>query len=408
MVSLKKYKLLLLCCFFAATMPAADRVKATWMASVANIDWPRASTIGNSEQQEQDLIHFIDSLAAVGINTIIFQVRPTADALYASTIEPVSHWLTGKQGEWGEAKPWDPLAVAIEQAHLRQISLHAWLNPYRVNIGSIAIEDLDEAHPMRLHPEWFWKYGTQWYFDPAQEVTRTWLCDVVRDIIAHYDVDGIHMDDYFYPYPIKGQSLPDQARFKADPRGFEDIGDWRRDNVNKTIQAVSETIREMSEDIVFGISPFGIYKTNYEQLYADIVLWAKEGWIDYVIPQLYWAIDSTAATDYATLARWWAEALPETCDLYTGHAMYRMGQGRLWDKGDEIVRQNVVNQGIEAIDGECYYSAKFVLQQPNALLTKQNAKIICPCQKKCVTLQAQLWTKEQGQKTKDKNTNNKQ
>lgn len=370
MVRLKKYNLLLLCCLMTISVAAAERVKATWIATVVNIDWPRANTIGNTTRQKQDLINFIDSLSAVGINTIIFQVRPTADALYSSSLEPMSKWLTGRQGDWGEAEPWDPLAVAIEQTHKRQMSLHAWINPYRVNVGNIQIEDLAPSHPLRLHPEWFWQYGTQWYFDPGQETTCQWLCEVVKDIITHYEVDAVHMDDYFYPYPIKGKELPDRATFEAYPRGFDNINDWRRDNVNRTIQAVSQTIRSVRPEVKFGISPFGIYKTNYEQLYADIVLWAEEGWIDYVAPQIYWAIDSTAASDYATLARWWAETIPPTCKVYTGHAMYRMGEGKQWKVGNEIVRQNVCNLNIEGIDGECYYSAKFVLQQPNALLRK--------------------------------------
>lgn len=353
------------------SVTAGERVKATWIATVANIDWPRANTLGKPEQQKQDLINLIDSLSAVGINTLFFQVRPTADAFYLSSLEPVSQWLTGQQGDWGKAEAWDPLTVAIEQAHQRQMSLHAWINPYRVNIGTIQTADLDKNHPMRLHPEWFWQYGTQWYFDPGQEATREWLCNVVKDIVTRYEVDGIHMDDYFYPYPIKGKTLPDAKQFKQQPRGFEDINDWRRDNVNRTIQAVSQTIREIRSHVQFGISPFGIYQTNYEQLFADIVLWAKEGWIDYVTPQLYWPIEATAATDYATLARWWADTIPASCKVYTGHALYRMGQGRQWNIGNEIVRQNVINQQLEGIDGEAYYSAKFVLQQPDALLRKQ-------------------------------------
>ncbi len=367
---LKRFSIVVFGCLLALSVQSKERVRATWIATVAHIDWPHEETIGNSEQQKQDLIAFIDQLGAVGINTIFFQARPTADALYASQIEPVSHWLTGEQGEWGEAVAWDPLAVAIEEAHKRGIALHAWINPYRVNIGKIKIEDLADNHPMRVHPEWFWEYGTQWYFDPSLEETRVWLCNVVRDIVERYEVDGIHMDDYFYPYPIKGEVLPDADRFEAAPRGFEHIEDWRRDNVNLTIREVSRTVRGTRKGVEFGISPFGIYKTNFEQLYADIVLWAQEGWIDYVVPQLYWAIDSTSETDYAALARWWGKSLPEKCQLYTGHAMYRMGQGKHWKNGNEIVRQNVCNQEVVEIDGECYYSAKFVLKQQDALVRR--------------------------------------
>ena len=340
---------------------------------MANIDWPRANTVGNSSQQQTDLVNLIDSLSVMGVNAILFQVRPTADALYHSTLEPVSQWLTGKQGQWGSAEPWDPLALVLSEAHKRHMEVHAWLNPFRVNIPSMTTEDLAEDHIMRRHPEWFWKYGEQYYFDPALQETRDWLCAVVKDIITHYDVDAIHMDDYFYPYPIVGKELPDGDTFRANTRGYGTIEDWRRDNVNLAIQQIAQTIHSVNPSVRFGISPFGIYATNYNSLYADILLWAREGWIDYVIPQLYWSIDSASPrTDYAALATWWAEQLaPYKTVLYTGHAVYRMGTGKAsgpWRQGDELVRQRLFNQTQQVIKGECYYSAKHILNWPNALL----------------------------------------
>ena len=352
------------------------RFCGAWVATVANIDWPRPNTVGNPAQQETDLVNLIDSLSALGINALIFQVRPTADALYQSSLEPISHWLTGEQSTIHNPQStiFDPLAVALREAHKRHMEVHAWLNPFRVNINSMTKDVLCPDHVFYRHPEWFWKYGEQWYFDPGLQETRDWICAVVKDIITHYDVDAIHMDDYFYPYPIAGQTLPDKQTFLTHARGFDNIEDWRRDNVNLTIEQISATIRSTRPQVQFGISPFGINATNYNSLYADILLWAEKGWIDYVIPQLYWPIDSNNPnTDYATLAAWWAKQLePYKTALYTGHAVYRMRTGKAnspWQQGNELIRQRLVNKSLPKISGECYYSAHHVFNYPNVFLT---------------------------------------
>ena len=386
--------IILLVCSLSASPPPClstnNRFCGAWVATVANIDWPRPNTVGNAAQQETDLVNLIDSLSALGINALVFQVRPTADALYQSSLEPVSHWLTGHQtlgdrqqatGDWQQATgdrrqaldTFDPLAVALREAHKRQMEVHAWLNPFRVNSVSMTKDVLCPDHVFYRHPEWFWKYGEQYYFDPGLQETRDWICAVVKDIITHYEVDAIHMDDYFYPYPIAGQTLPDQQTFLTHARGFDNIEDWRRDNVNLTIEQISATIRSTRPQVQFGISPFGINATNYNSLYADILLWAEKGWIDYVIPQLYWSIDpNTPNTDYATLAAWWAKQLePYKTVLYTGHAVYRMKSGKAnnpWQLGDELIRQRLINKSLPKISGECYYSAKHIFNYPNVLL----------------------------------------
>ncbi len=339
--------------------------RGAWIATVANIDWPTPEAVGNDSLQQAELIAILDSLHAIGINAVIFQVRPTADALYKSELEPSSHWLTGKQGR---DLTYDPLEWAVAQCHKRGMELHAWLNPYRVNIANMDTSLLAPNHLLRQHPDWFWRYGTQWYFNPALTQTRDWICMVVDDIVCRYDIDAIHMDDYFYPYPIAGKSLPDGADFRRNPRGFTDIRDWRRDNVNLTVQAISETIRRAKPQVQFGISPFGIYQSdgstlsNYSDLYADVLYWVKQGWIDYVIPQLYWAISSTK-TDYASLARWWAQAV-DGCSLYIGMAPYRLGSKGTWSNGNEIARQMRLNRTIPGISGECFYSTRPLLKNP--------------------------------------------
>ena len=359
--------------------------RGAWIATVANIDWPSAEAIGKTDKQQAEMTALLDSLQAIGINAIIFQVRPTADALYYSELEPVSHWLTGTQGSWGEQEPWDPLAWTIEQAHQRQMEVHVWLNPYRVNLAKTDTSMLAKDHIMRRHPEWFWCYAKQWYFDPGLEVTREWICTIVQDIVERYDVQAIHMDDYFYPYPVGGKPLPDEETFAQHSRGWENIQDWRRDNVNLAIQAISETIHRCRDSVEFGISPFGVWRnaavdttgsatmagiTNYDDLYADIRLWIQKGWIDYVLPQLYWEIGKKVA-DYEVLAHWWANEVRGTnCKLYVGMAPYRLeeanarAKANAWNTGNEIERQMELNRTIPEISGECFYSTRPLLRNP--------------------------------------------
>ena len=356
--------------------------RGAWIATVANIDWPSAEAVGNDSLQQEEMTFLLDSLQAIGINAIIFQVRPTADALYKSAYEPSSHWLTGTQGD---SLTWDPLQWTIEQAHARKMEVHVWLNPYRVNLAKTDTSMISADHIWRKHPEWFWEYNKQWYFDPGLDVTREWICTIVQDIIQRYDIQAIHMDDYFYPYPVGGKAIPDAATFAKYPRGFEDIREWRRNNVNLAIQDISATIRECKDSVQFGISPFGVWRnasvdstgsatqagiTNYDDLYADIRLWIREGWIDYVLPQLYWEIGKKAA-DYEVLAHWWANEVRGTnCKLYIGMAPYRLEGAKKdspWSQGNEIGRQMQLNRTIPEITGECFYSTRPLLRNPRGV-----------------------------------------
>ena len=356
--------------------------RGAWIATVANIDWPSAEAVGNTEKQKNEMIFLLDSLESLGLNAIILQVRPTADALYLSELEPVSHWLTGTQGSWNEQESYDPLDFTIKEAHERGMEVHVWLNPYRVNLAKTDTSSLAPDHIMRRHPEWFWCYAKQWYFNPGLDETREWICTVVQDIVQRYDIQAIHMDDYFYPYPSGKLQLPDTATFRQHPRGFDNIHDWRRNNVNMAIQDISRTIRECKDSVEFGISPFGVWRnahvdstgsatkagiTNYDDLYADIRLWIKEGWIDYVLPQLYWEIGKKVA-DYEILAHWWANEVRDTrCKLYIGMAPYRLENASAksaWGQGNEISRQMRLNRTIPEISGECFYSTKPLLRNP--------------------------------------------
>ena len=279
----------------------------------------------------------LDTLQQDGINAVIFQVRPQADAFYASELEPWSRFLTGTQGEAPEPF-WDPLAYMIEACHARNMELHAWLNPYRVCSTS---QTLAADHIYFKHPEWFVEYGDQILFDPGLPQSRKFIREVVADIVTRYDVDAIHMDDYFYPYPVGAAAFPDDISFATygEKMGFgpDERADWRRQNVNILIKSLHETIRSIKPWVRFGISPFGIYRNrrstpdgsgsdtrglqNYDDLYADVLLWTREGWVDYLIPQLYWEIGHKAAC-FETLIEWWND-VPNGRHLYIGQSVDR-------------------------------------------------------------------------------------
>ena len=275
--------------------------------------------LGKSPEQIRAMLsEQLDQMREAGINAILFQVRAECDALYRSAYEPWSRYLTGTQGQ-APADGWDPLAWMVEQCHQRNMECHAWINPYRAKTKGTTL--LSPRHIALQHRERVFDYDGLLILNPALPENRTYTCMVVEDILRNYDVDGIHMDDYFYPYPVAGQPLLDQIYFDADPRGFRDIRDWRRDNVSLLIRDLHHLIRRVKPWAKFGISPFGIYRNdpsrhntpqgsatgglqNYDDLYADVRLWAERGWIDYLIPQIYWNFGNRAA-DYGVLLHWW-------------------------------------------------------------------------------------------------------
>ncbi len=285
-----------------------------------------------SEQVKAKLIAQLDNLKGAGINAIVFQVRAECDALYKSSYEPWSRFLTGEQGK-APSPFWDPLQFMIEECHRRNMELHAWINPYRAKTKGTAT--LSPLHPYNKYPDLFVNYEGQLYFDPGYPQSRKYICKIVHDIVSRYDVDAIHMDDYFYPYPVNGKDFPDNVSFAAYGRGFDNKADWRRNNVNALIKEIHETVRDCKPWVKFGVSPFGIYRNrkndpkgsdtnglqNYDDLYADVLLWVKNGWIDYNIPQVYWEIGHPAA-DYATLVRWWAQNASER-PLFIGQDVNR-------------------------------------------------------------------------------------
>ena len=269
-----------------------------------------------TRQMQETLTYQLDKLKACGVNAIIFQVRPECDALYESNIEPWSRFLTGRQGE-PPSPYWDPLAWMVEQCHRRGMELHAWINPYRAKTKTT--RELARNHVAIRHPETVFAYDGQLILNPGLPENRDYICKVVADIVERYDIDGLHIDDYFYPYPVAGQTIPDDKEFAAYNNGIRDRGDWRRYNVNVFMKQLYETIHKVKPWVKFGVSPFGIYRNkksaptigsntnglqNYDDLYADVLMWVNNGWVDYCVPQLYWPIGHKAA-DYETLIKWW-------------------------------------------------------------------------------------------------------
>ena len=326
-----------------------------------------------TEKLKQNLIGQLNSLQKAGINAIIFQVRPEADALYASRLEPWSRFLTGVQGKAPEPY-WDPMQFMIDECHKRGMEFHAWINPYRTK--TTLKSELAPNHVYNIHPEWFVTYGDQLYFDPALPESRRHICMVVSDIVSRYDVDAIHMDDYFYPYPIKGKDFPDDASFARFGGGFSNKGDWRRSNVNVLIMKLHETIREIKPWVKFGVSPFGIYRNessdplgsktkglqNYDDLYADVLLWAREGWIDYNIPQIYWHIGHPVA-DYETLVKWWARNT-ENRPLFIGQSVMNTVQNADPKNPsiNQLPRKMALQRAYQTIGGSCQWPASAVVE----------------------------------------------
>ncbi|WP_262280595.1 glycoside hydrolase family 10 protein [Hallella absiana] len=324
------------------------------------------------DEMRSTLTKQLDVLHADGVNAIIFQVRAECDALYASKYEPWSRFLTGVQGK-APNPYWDPLQWMIEQCHKRGMELHAWINPYRAKTKTTTA--LASNHIAITHPERVFTYDGQYILNPALKENRDYICKIVDDIVSRYDVDGIHMDDYFYPYPAPGQIIPDQQLYANNPGGFRTIGDWRRDKVNVFVKQLCETIHQRKPWVKFGVSPFGIYRNkksdpmngsetnglqNYDDLYADVLLWVNNGWVDYCVPQLYWQIGHPAA-DYATLIRWWDKHAANR-PLFIGEDVERTVKypSQTNPNSNQMPDKHALHEQMHHVDGTVLWYAKLV------------------------------------------------
>ncbi len=321
--------------------------RGAWLHTVYQGQYKKQTTA----QNQAYLRNLLDSLQLTGVNAVIFQVRPQADAFYDSKLEPWSRFLTD---DGAKPKPyWDPLQFMVEECHKRGMELHAWLNPYRVTTN--AKQTLPKGHIYHKHPERFVRYDGKMYFNPGLPENREFIGKVVEDIVSRYDIDAIHFDDYFYPYPAKGKDFDDAAAFAKYGKGMA-RDDWRRHNVDLLIEELNTLIKKLKPWVRFGISPFGIWRNktsdprgsdtnglqNYDALYADVLLWEEKGWIDYLLPQLYWELDHKAASS-RILADWWNENSGHNRHLYIGQDVERcMSKGELGEKVEiSRARQNV-------------------------------------------------------------------
>ncbi len=342
--------------------------RGAWIATVANIDFP--STPGISKDKfNKEWTSTLDFLEQTGLNAVFVQVRPSGDAFYPSKIAPWSKYLTGANGK-APRENFDPMKSMISETHQRGMEFHAWLNPYRASMDTL-VQNLGKKHPYHTHPEWFVQYGGKLYFNPAMPEVRNYITEIVLEIIMEYDVDGIHFDDYFYPYPAAGELFPDGEDFAKYGYGYLTIDDWRRSNVNALISQVSEMIKTVSPHVKFGVSPFGVWRNKsddpagsntsagisaYDDLYADARFWLEKGWLDYVAPQLYWQIGFQVA-DYEQLLDWWHKNCFDK-HVYSGHAVYKVGSHTdpAWRSPNQIPLQVSMNRIFPNIQGSIFYN----------------------------------------------------
>ncbi len=360
----------------AAGPQRARQFRALWISSVANIDWPSRTGL-SAAVQRREFEDWMDLARSLRLNAVISQVRPSADAFWPSPHEPWSQYLTGTQGK---DPGYDPLAAQIRAAHERNLEFHAWFNPYRVSTQSDP-KKLVASHPARTHPDWVFAYGGKLYYNPGIPEVRRFVQDAMMDAVTRYDLDAVHFDDYFYPYPVEGQTVPDQATY-ARYGGGASLADWRRSCIDTLVEEMHERIRSAKPWVKFGISPFGIWRNrsadpagsatsglqSYEAISADSRRWVRQGWVDYICPQVYWQI-GLAAADYAELARWWASTVEGTdVALYIGQAAYKLTSGDFTDRR-ELVRHQEVNARYARIAGDAYFSASDLRADPRGAIS---------------------------------------
>jgi uncharacterized lipoprotein YddW (UPF0748 family) len=371
-----------------ADNPPANEFRGVWIATVNNIDWPSAPGLP-VEVQKRELRELIERIERMNLNVVIFQVRPAADAFYPSETEPWSIFLTGKQG-LAPSPFFDPLGYAIELCHSKGMELHAWFNPFRVRNGGNY--KLDPASFAAKNPQTTCIFDGKLFFDPGIPQVRNHIVKVIMEVVRKYDIDAVHFDDYFYPYPVKGRKYPDTKSFSKYGKGFYPgkLSDWRRDNINKFIALLHDSIKSVKPLVKLGVSPFGVWRnmsddpngspgvkatTSYDHLYADVYKWLANSWIDYVIPQLYWE-QGNRFGDFTVLAKWWNDhsfGKP----LYLGQALYKStGSAKVFVNPKEISEQISILRNFENVSGFALYSASHLAKLTGVMLTEFNGNLL--------------------------------
>lgn len=349
--------------------------RGVWVATVANIDWPSRQGL-STQQQKNELIKILNTHQKQGINAIMFQVRPAADAFYPNCDEPWSQYLTGTQGQC-PMPFYDPLHFAIAECHKRNIEFHAWFNPYRATFDGNDAK-ITANHITKLKPDWFFIYEGKKLFNPGLPDVRAYILKIILNVVDSYDIDGVHFDDYFYPYIIKGQTLKDTETFILYNNGIADIKNWRRQNVDTLIHSLNDSIHAHKNYVKFGVSPFGIWKNkaqdpegsdtrggdSYYEIYADSRKWIKNGWVDYLNPQLYWSF-TTKAAPFANLANWWGNNTYGR-NMYIGHGAYRINTTKdaSWRNPAQLGKQIAYIRQNENIHGSVFFSSKSLTKNP--------------------------------------------
>ncbi len=354
--------------------PLQREFRGVWIATVNNIDWPTRRTLP-VDSMKAELLALIDRAAQLHFNAIVFQVRPAADALYKSRIEPWSPFLTGAMG-LAPPGDFDPLAFVVREAHARGMQVHAWFNPYRAGFASKSWVPTSE-HVSQKHPEWVKPYGSFYWMDPGIPDVRAYALSVVKDVVQRYDVDGVHIDDYFYPYVERDSAtkkpipFPDDDSYNAYRMagGTLDLGDWRRENVNKLIRGMDEEVHALKPWVLVGVSPIGVYRPGepqgarfdaYSEIYCDSRKWLNEGWVDYYVPQVYYLTRQATSTPYAPALAWWAAENTQGRLLFAGNFTTRVGgRDTAWTV-DELVEQIKLTRAQKGAGGNVHFSARFL------------------------------------------------
>jgi uncharacterized lipoprotein YddW (UPF0748 family) len=385
---LYSFALLLLSQCVTMAQPPKREFRGAWIATVGNIDWPSRAGL-SAAQQQAEFINLLTLHQQAGLNAVVVQVRANADALYASSLEPWAEVLTGRQGQ---GPGYDPLAFMIAECRRRGLEFHAWFNPYRA-VSNASTAQLAQNHVAIQHPEWLLAQGTLRILNPGLPAVRSYVMRVIMDVLRRYDVDGIHFDDYFYPYPPAAGTSPfnDDAAFAAHGQGFNSRADWRRDNVNRFVRQLADSIRTVKPWVKFGISPSGIWQNrstaqpfgsatnglqSYADIYADSRLWVQQGWVDYIAPQLYWNI-GLAAANYEVLVPWWSGVVQgspavggSNRHLYIGQAAYRVGatgENATWQQPGHMPAQLRLNRNTVGVQGSIFYNTNTLNRNPLGL-----------------------------------------
>ncbi|WP_269224962.1 glycoside hydrolase family 10 protein [Flavobacterium eburneipallidum] len=355
-----------------------NEFRGVWIATVANIDWPKINT-DSVTKQKADFIEILETYKKMNYNAVIVQIRSSGEAFYPTELAPWSRYLTGKEGK-APTPFYDPLEWMITEAHARGFEFHAWLNPYRATMD-IKTENLSPKHDFNRHRNWMIKYGQsgkeKFYYDPGLPEVQSHLTKVVEEVVQNYDIDAIHFDDYFYPYREVGQTFNDKSSFAKYGNGLK-LEEWRRANVDTLVKRVSHTIKDCKPWVQFGISPFGVWRnksvdpkgsdtesgqTNYDDLYADPMTWMEYKWIDYLVPQLYWSMEHPKAS-YSKLLKWWAENSKNTA-IYIGNGTYKINNDsdKRWNNPMEIPNQIDITRTYKNVQGNAFFSAKWFLNK---------------------------------------------